>query len=191
MRRLFFLVGIFFLIVGASFIFVFTQSQKTPSQRRGSEITEQATAPGLLRETGEEAKVFRVIDGDTIELSDGRRVRYIGIDTPEIVQPRPIECFGGEAKEANRMLVEQKNIRLIKDISDVDTYGRLLRYVYVGPPAGETGNLFVNDFLVRQGFARATAYPPDVAFADQFGAAEKEAKEWRRGLWNSCVRLVE
>ena len=80
-----------------------------------------------------EATVVRVIDGDTIEVEiDGTsyRVRYIGIDTPETVHPqKPVECFGKEASEKNRELVEGKRVRLEKDVSDTDKYGRLLRYV--------------------------------------------------------------
>ena len=134
----------------------------------------QGTAPG------KEAVVKRVIDGDTIELSTGQKVRYIGIDTPELVHPKkPVECFAKEAKIQNQKLVEGKTVRLEKDISETDTYGRLLRYIYIG-------DTFVNDYLVRNGFAHVSTYPPDVQFADQFLLAQKEAREFERGLWKSC-----
>jgi len=124
--------------------------------------------------------VTRVIDGDTIEIEGGKKVRYIGIDTPETVDPRkPVQCFGVEAFNKNKELVERKRIRLEKDISETDKYGRLLRYVYVD-------GIFVNDYLVRQGYAYAYTYPPDVKYSEQFIQAQKEARENNRGLWKAC-----
>ena len=91
--------------------------------------------------------VSRIVDGDTIELGTGERVRYIGIDTPETVDPRKeVQCFGKEASAKNKELVEGKEVRLVKDVSDKDKYGRLLRYVYVG-------DVFVNEKLVSEGYA--------------------------------------
>ena len=124
--------------------------------------------------------VTRVIDGDTIEIEGGKKVRYIGIDTPETVDPRkPIQCFGVEASNKNKELVEGKRVRLEKDVSETDKYERLLRYVYVG-------ELFVNDYLARQGYAYAYTYPPDVKYSEQFVQAQKEARENNRGLWKTC-----
>jgi len=125
-------------------------------------------------------KVIRVIDGDTIEIEGGERVRYIGIDTPETVDPRkPVQCFGVEAFNKNKELVEGKMVRLRKDITDRDKYNRLLRYVWVG-------DAFINLELVKQGFAYSYSYPPDVKYQDQFVKAQQEARESKRGLWNSC-----
>lgn len=125
-------------------------------------------------------KVVRVVDGDTIELEGGARVRYIGIDTPETVNPNTtVECFGQEASNKNKELVEGKDVKLEKDVSETDKYGRLLRYVYVD-------DIFVNDYLVRQGYANASSYPPDVKYQDQFRQAETEARENIRGLWGIC-----
>lgn len=130
-----------------------------------------------------EARVTRVIDGDTIEVNLGGsiyKVRYIGIDTPETVHPsQPVECFGKEASDKNSELVEGKIVRLEKDVSETDRYGRLLRYIWVG-------DIFVNDYLVRQGYAYASTYPPDVKYADQFAQAQTEAIENNRGLWAIC-----
>lgn len=123
-------------------------------------------------------RVKRVVDGDTIELENGEKVRYIGINTPESVKVNsPVECFGKEASAKNKELVEGKSVRLEKDISDKDRYGRLLRFVYL-----EDGS-FVNDVLVRDGYARASTFPPDVAKAEEFKLAEREARENKRGLW--------
>lgn len=131
-----------------------------------------------------EVKVIRVIDGDTIELEGGERVRYIGIDAPETVDPRkPVQCFGAEAFNKNKELVESKIARLEKDISERDRYGRLPRYVWVG-------DIFVNLELVKQGFAYSYSYPPDIKYQDLFVKAEREARETKRGLWNSCPVFV-
>jgi len=129
--------------------------------------------------------VTRVIDGDTIEIEGGYKVRYIGIDTPETVHPsKPVECFGIEASNKNKELVEGKRVRLEKDVSETDKYGRLLRYIWVG-------DVFVNDYLVRQGYAYASTYPPDVKYSEQFVRAQREARENNRGLWASCQALSE
>jgi len=125
------------------------------------------------------AKVTKVVDGDTIEISTGEKVRYIGVDTPETRHPaKGVECFGKEASGKNRELVLGKDIRLEKDVSDKDKYGRLLRYIYLN-----SDNLFVNDFLARNGFAHTATFPPDVKFSKQFVEAEREARENHRGLW--------
>lgn len=164
-------IAVIFLLGAGSAIFInFTKPQVT----KPVEVTSEAV-------TTESAVVSRVIDGDTIELTSGKRVRYIGIDTPETVDPRkPIECYGREASEENKRLVDGKTVRLEKDVSETDKYGRLLRYIYVG-------DIFVNDYLVRQGFAHASTFPPDVKYAEQFRLAEQEARENNRGLWNGCI----
>jgi micrococcal nuclease len=127
--------------------------------------------------------VTRVIDGDTIEaFVDGRMVtiRYIGIDSPEMVYPgMGVQYFGPEAAEKNRQLVEGKYVFLWKDVSETDPYDRLLRYVMVGDLYG----LFVNYELVKQGYASASTYPPDVACAENFLAAQREAEAAGIGLW--------
>ena len=122
-------------------------------------------------------EVIRIIDGDTIEvrLTDEqvRKVRYIGIDTPE-----RSEDLYTEATRANAGLVDGKEVSLVKDVSATDRYGRLLRYVYVG----ET---FINAELVRQGYAAAATYPPDVVHAGYFVKLAAEAREKGVGLWLS------
>lgn len=132
--------------------------------------------------------VSKVIDGDTIEvLIDGqkRNVRLIGINTPETVDPRrPVQCFGKEASNETKRLLEGKQVVLTKDISETDKYDRLLRLVYL--PLDNNQMLFVNDYLVRQGFANNYTYPPDIKFDAQFRQAEEEAKEAKRGLWGAC-----
>ena len=122
----------------------------------------------------ETAKVTQVIDGDTINIEGGYRVRYIGIDTPEI---RPVaEAYGLEAWQVNRQLVEGKEVRLERDVSETDKYGRLLRYVYVD-------DVFVNAELVRLGLAEAKAYPPDIKYQEYLEELEGEARAAGRGMW--------
>ncbi|MBI2309652.1 thermonuclease family protein [Candidatus Collierbacteria bacterium] len=145
-------------------------------------------SPQLTIETKSEGiNVKRVIDGDTIELENGEKIRYIGIDTPETLDPRkPIQCFGKEAAQKNRELVEGKPVWLTKDITDKDKYGRSLRYVYLGDPDQES-SVFVNLELVKQGFAHSYSYPPDVKFQDLFVVAQAKAREKNLGLWSSCL----
>ncbi len=140
--------------------------------------------PQVLSQHIEPAQVVRVIDGDTIELSTGQKVRYIGIDTPETVHPqKAVQCFGKAASAENKRLVENKTVYLIKDVSETDRYGRLLRYVYLSPEASESG--MVNAQLVRGGFAKSSSYPPDVSQQKVFQKLESEAQQAARGLWGS------
>ena len=124
--------------------------------------------------------VTRVIDGDTIEVNIDSaiyKVRYIGIDTPELDDKRPEFCaLAQEATRYNRQLVEGKTVRLEKDTSETDKYERLLRYVYVD-------DIFVNAELVKQGLAWAKAYEPDTKYQDILEKAEAEARQARRGIW--------
>jgi len=130
--------------------------------------------------------VTRVIDGDTIEVDIGGtiyKVRYIGIDTPELDDERPEYCaLAQEATRYNRQLVEGKTVRLEKDISETDRYERLLRYVYVD-------DIFVNAELVRQGLAWANVYEPDTRYQDILKELEMEAEQAGRGLWATPLPL--
>ena len=146
------------------------------------EITESDLSGNALPPQAEIlVRVIKVIDGDTIKLENGEAIRYIGIDTPETVHPsKPVQCFGKEASDKNKELVEGKLVRLEKDITDRDKYGRLLRYVWID-------DLFVNDYLVREGYAYAYTYPPDVKYSNQFVLAQQEARENSRGLWAGCL----
>ena len=133
------------------------------------------------------ARVRRVIDGDTVELADGRLVRYIGIDTPEVrrrVGDRWVddpEPFGQAASEANRRLVEGQRVRLEYDVQTHDRFGRLLAYVYVAVKGD--GERMVNAELMSQGFARLLTIPPDVRYVERFRALAEAARQARRGLW--------
>lgn len=113
----------------------------------------------------EVGQVKYVLDGDTIDVqiigTNDRtyRVRYIGIDTPERG-----EDGWADATTINAAFVEDRTVQLVRDVSDVDRYGRLLRYVFVD-------EVFVNYELVAQGYARPAEYPPDTACAETFRTA--------------------
>lgn len=130
--------------------------------------------------------VTRVVDGDTIELETGEKLRYIGINTPETKDTKKeVECFGLEAYQKNKELVEGKQVRLEKDVSNTDRYGRLLRYVYLD-------DVMINQLLVEEGYAQASAYPPDVKYQNLFDQAEIYARENQLGLWGDrCEKIIE
>ena len=139
--------------------------------------------------SGEEAAVVdRVVDGDTIEIVSGGqklKLRYIGVNTPETVKPNsPVECYGKEASAFNKQLTENKTVYLEKDVSDTDSFGRLLRYVYLKDRLGN--KVMVNETLVREGYAYASTFPPDVRYSERFRNLESEAREAKRGLWEGC-----
>lgn len=134
---------------------------------------------GQPKPNGEmEATVKRVVDGDTVELTNGERVRLIGVDTPETVKPNsPVEPYGKEASEYTKKMLTGQKVTLRFDVEPRDKYNRLLAYLYL--PDGT----FFNEKLVREGYARILTIPPNVAFADLFLEAEREAREQNRGLW--------
>jgi micrococcal nuclease len=141
--------------------------------------TGNASSPG-------EAVVQRVVDGDTIVVSiAGRdeRVRLIGVDTPESVDPRtPVQCFGKEASNFTTQLLPPGTVvRLERDVEARDRFDRLLAYVY-----RVSDGLFVNFELVRAGYAQVLTIPPNVAYAEEFRVAAAAAREAGTGLWSAC-----
>ena len=127
-------------------------------------LSSSCQVPGIV-------KVIQVIDGDTVIIEGGHHVRYIGIDAPE-----KGEAYYLEATEINKELIEGKIVRLEKDITEKDNYGRLLRYAYVD-------DTFVNAEIVRLGYAFAKPYPPDIKYQPYLEAMEMEAKMTKRGIW--------
>jgi micrococcal nuclease len=129
------------------------------------------------------AQVVRAVDGDTIEARIGGEledVRYIGVDTPETVKPgTPVQCFGHRASDFDRRLVEGQRARLVFGVERRDIYGRLLAYVYIG-------HRFINAELVRRGFARTLAIPPNTRYSALFEHLERHAAQRGRGLWGTC-----
>ncbi|MFP3900954.1 MAG: thermonuclease family protein, partial [Acidimicrobiia bacterium] len=140
------------------------------------------------RSTPGHATVVRVVDGDTLVVEiDGHEehVRLIGIDTPEsVAHDRPIECFGAEASAHLAELVPPGTpVRLERDIEPRDRYDRLLAYVH---RAGD--DVFVNRAQVAAGFAEASEYPPNTAYAPGLARDERHARAAGSGLWSACGR---
>lgn len=127
-----------------------------------------------------EGPVVRVVDGDTIHVRLGthvEKVRYIGVNTPEVHHPRKGEQPGGrEAMAVNRALVAGRTVRLETDVRARDRYGRLLAYVWVG-------EVMVNAELVRRGYAQVMTIPPNVRHQALFVKLQRDARESDRGLW--------
>jgi len=135
--------------------------------------------------------VTRAVDGDTLKLENGQRVRLIGIDTPEMHESAKlhrdaqhsgqdvstIQALGRQSYEFTKKLVEGKRVRLEFDVDKHDQYGRLLAYVYL------KDGTFVNAEIVKQGYASLMTYPPNVRYVDLFQQLYRQARENQRGLW--------
>ncbi len=125
------------------------------------------------------ATVVSVVDGDTIKVSMDNTlysVRYIGIDTPE--NTTQIEPFGKEASEKNATLVSGQEVTMYRDVSETDQFDRILRFIFVG-------DTFINYELVKQGYATAFRYEPDVSCADLMAQAEVDARAVGFGMWSA------
>lgn len=124
-------------------------------------------------------KVIRVIDGDTIVIATGEKIRYIGMDTPEMHDPRPqVKYFAKKAKEINANLVLNKNVNLEFDVEKYDRYNRILAYVYIN-------KIMVNAYLLKEGYAQVYTFPPNVKYEKYFLKLQKEARENNKGLWGN------
>ncbi|MGE5280221.1 MAG: thermonuclease family protein [Deltaproteobacteria bacterium] len=137
-------------------------------------------------------RVTQVVDGDTVVLSTGAEVRYIGIDAPETHRRKAgawidvDEPFGAEAGRVNAQLVLDKSVRLEFDEEQRDTYGRLLGYVWVGQ--GQS-RIMAQEELLRRGLAFLYTLPPNVKYADRLKAAQDEARRAGRGLWSRDLSI--
>jgi endonuclease YncB( thermonuclease family) len=154
-----------------------TSDGSTPSDggATGTDDTEHQGIPS----TATEASVEFVYDGDTIFLVDGRKVRLLGIDTPEIGDN--LECYGDEATSLLRQLLpEGAQVWVQPDVDPLDRYGRSLLFIYTD--AGTNINLE----LVRQGAAEVVQYDPNFLLQPELRAAETAARDARLGLWEAC-----
>ena len=160
-----------------------------PSQAGGTvaptpTIPEPSFRPTRLPENLPQARVTRVVDGDTLDVDPGGRIRLIGIDTPESVDTRrPVECFAREASASASRLLQGRAVRLESDDTqdDKDTFGRLLRYVWLddGPNAGRQ----VNFEQVVGGYAHEFTFRTSYKYGDLFKQAQEFAKRYSLGLW--------
>jgi len=187
LRRKKFLISLFLFLLLTLYQRLSPQSEQVLSQQVQSPAS--PTISVMAETTKQEAKVARVIDGDTIEVlfkSKKEKVRVIGIDTPETVDPRrPVECFGKEASNMAKEILAGQNVVLQSDSSqkNVDNYGRLLRYVFID-------NIDFGKFMIEQGYAYEYTYDLPYKYQLEYKNAEKQAREEKTGLWKdpSCVK---
>jgi len=153
--------------------FLKTDSQESVSENSPAEI--QTDCNTTLY------KVSKVIDVDTIKLENGEKVRLIGIDGPE-----NNECYFKESKKFLADLVLGKYVRLEKDISGVDKYERLLRYVVLPNQNPKEDNLLLNDYLVLEGQALSVSSAPDLRYRDLMATSQQRAIREDKGIWEAC-----
>lgn len=127
--------------------------------------------------------VERIIDGDTIEVHKLGKIRYIGVNTPELHHPRKgKEPFGPEAYLVNKRLVLGKKVQIELDVQERDKYGRILAYVY-------SGTTFINAYLMESGYAQVMTIPPNVKYADLFLKLQQGARQKNLGIWGQPQKL--
>lgn len=128
---------------------------------------------------GDDRVVRDVLDGDSFELTDGTKIRLIGIDAPDLETQ---DCHSAEATSHLRSLLPTgRNVRIVYDTSRADRLGRTLAYAYRLPDG-----LFVNVAMARDGFATQLTTEPNTMHAEEIGAAAGEARTAGRGLWQAC-----
>jgi endonuclease YncB( thermonuclease family) len=133
----------------------------------------------------ESVRVTGVIDGDTIVLSDGQRVRYLGIDAPEMGKDGPADFLAQESTQFNRRLVLKKEVRLVYGEEKRDRYDRLLAYVFLD------NGVFVNGELVKQGLAKVLYHGPRMERFDELLQFQREAIQDSRGIWAKAFKESE
>lgn len=153
-----------------------------PATESATPVTEPERLAAGLPE-GEDTSVESVVDGDTIVVAGGTRVRLIGVDTPETKDPRrPVGCFGREASRFTASLLPRGTpVRLVGDVEQRDRYDRTLAYVYRLPDG-----LFVNAELLRRGYAEVLTIAPNVAHAAEFTTLAGSARSSGTGMWQAC-----
>lgn len=165
------------LAVSAGLLGACQLAATTSAPTSGSLVSQPPRGDGPATATVE-ARVVDVVDGDTIRVEIGGatyRLRYIGINAAEVG-----DAFASEATTANGALVGGQLVQLERDVSETDRYGRLLRYVWI---VRDGSWLLVNRELVRLGWARSRAYPPDTRYQAWLDAAEREARRRNAGMW--------
>ena len=146
-----------------------------------------------------EAKIISVTDGDTVTArinNKDYKLRMIGVDTPETVHPsKPVAFYGKEASDFSKNKLRGKTVYLEKDVSEIDRYNRILRYVWLSKPANQKKPSFedvrdkmFNGILLREGYANLATFPPDVKYLDQFKKIAKTAEIQELGLYNKAAR---
>lgn len=170
---------IIIIIIFTVLVMYFTSTSKTNYKNKLPKINENMPYT-----------VVKVLDGDTFDVKVEKqivRARMLGVDTPETIDPRkPVQCFGKEASKETKKLLMKHSVKLQIDSTQslTDKFGRLLAYVY------RDDGLFINEFLVENGYAHEYTYDVPYVKQDEFKKIEKEAKESKKGLWgNACSTL--
>lgn len=165
-----------------------TSTNKAEETKKAEDIrkvSEQEKSNALAKFNLKEVTVSRVVDGDTIELSDGSKVRFIGVNTPE--STTRTEPYGKEASDYTKSQLTGKTVYIEKDVSETDKYGRLLRYIWLDIPKeitdAEIRAKMYNANLLLNGYAEQSTYAPDVKYAEYFKNYAAEARNASKGLW--------
>jgi micrococcal nuclease len=169
------------------------EEKKLAEEKEKKEAEEKAKAEklkkqqALVEEFGlEEVIVARAVDGDTLELKDGRKIRLVGVNTPE--STTRTEEYGKEASKYTAEELEGKKVWIQKDVSDTDRYDRHLRVIWLDIPKDdmnedEIRSKMFNAHLVLNGYAEPSTYTPDVKYSDYFVKFAREARDKNTGLW--------
>ncbi len=135
-------------------------------------------------------KVLRVLDGDTFEIAGAKEedgvvtVRILNISAPE-----KNECYFAEATQALNDLILDKEVRLERDSSGTDRFGRLLRHVFLPSNIEKEDDIMLSKYMIDNGFAVALPTPPDFRYKDYLSNAEGKAKQYKKGAWGTCEKL--
>ncbi|MDD9270220.1 thermonuclease family protein [Paenibacillus sp. GCM10023248] len=156
------------------------KAKESPATQAATTI-QPAASPAAETNKYITAKVTKVVDGDTIDVLIGDKketVRFVLVDTPETKHPsKPVEPFGPEASKFTTELLDGREVKLEKDVSERDTFGRLLMYVWLD-------DKMVNELLLEKGLARVAVYQPDVKYIDHFREIQKKAQQAGIGIWS-------
>ncbi|RDU38952.1 nuclease [Neobacillus piezotolerans] len=163
------------------------QAEAKQKAEAEAKAEQQANTNALIAALGlEKVTVGRVVDGDTIQTSDGRKIRFVGVNTPESTTRH--ETYGKEASDYTKSRLTGKQIWIQKDVSNTDRYGRQLRIIWLAVPSDDLNEKEIrakmfNAELVLNGYAEPSTYPPDVKYSDYFVKFAREAREQNKGLW--------
>lgn len=191
--RIFFPIAIPLLFIAMLFVLPTHSFRSSVAQNERQTALRTEPTPLPPPSTTSCVPVIRVVDGDTLKVliaTTSESIRLIGIDTPEIVDPRrPVQCFGSEASKRMKTLATNACIMLEADASqgDRDKYGRLLRYAYL------PDHTSLNEEMIREGYAFEYTYDLPYRYQAEYKVAEREARSAARGLWDPsrCTIIKE
>ena len=195
------------VIVSIGLLFAFTlgfyfgqsPDANEPPHETGIQTQAESASPAATDSASYEwYPVVKVIDGDTLTITkDGKNLtlRLIGLDTPETVDPRKtVQCFGKEASEKAKQLLSGTSVRIETDPSQgtLDKYERTLAYVYA-PANSKPEGILVNEYMIAEGYGHEYTYNLPYKYQTEFKAAEQNAREQKKGLWedDACTTSLK